>query len=121
MRANKRPHTAERKARSRHTAQNPAADVRPIGCVPHALPTEYGRRYALEVDFMCVNFDTANVDLLFDDESSLVIDCNAVENQYGTTMRRRCELDWLIYNEPLSYAQMLLDGSMETYLANVAK
>ena len=35
--------------------------------------------------------------------------------------RRRCELDWLIYNEPLSYAQMLLDGSMETYLANVAK
>ena len=52
----------------------------------------------------CVfNFDTANVDLLFDDGSSLV------------------ELDWLIYNEPLSYAQMLLDGSMETYLANVAK
>ena len=70
----------------------------------------------------CVfNFDTADVDLLFDDGSSLVIDCNAVENQYGTTMRRRCELDWLIYNEPLSYAQMLLDGSMETYFANVAK
>ncbi|MBQ3155607.1 MAG: hypothetical protein IJB81_01615 [Clostridia bacterium] len=70
----------------------------------------------------CVfNFDTANVDLLFDDGSSLVIDCIAIENQYGTTMQRRSELDWLIYNEPLSYAQMLLDGTMETYLANVAK
>lgn len=70
----------------------------------------------------CVfNFDTANVDLLFDDGSSLVIDCNAVENQYGTTMRHRSELDWLIYNEPLSYAQMLLDGRMEEYLRNVAK
>ena len=70
----------------------------------------------------CVfNFDTANVDLLFDDGSSLVIDCTAIENQYGTTMRRRSELDWLIYNEPLSYAQMLLDGRMEEYLNNVAK
>ena len=36
-------------------------------------------------------------------------------------MRRRSELDWLIYNEPLSYAQMLLDGTMEEYLHNVAK
>ena len=59
----------------------------------------------------CVfNFDTANVDLLFDDGSSLVIDCTAIENQNGTTMRQRSELDWLA-----------LDGSMETYLANVAK
>ena len=66
-------------------------------------------------------FDTADVDLLFDDGSSLVIECDAIENLYGTTMRRRSELDWLIYNEPLSYARMLLDGSMETYLANVAK
>lgn len=70
----------------------------------------------------CVfNFDTANVDLLFDDGSSLAIDCTAVENQYGTTMRRRSELDWLIYNEPLSYAQMLLEGVMEEYLNNVAR
>lgn len=70
----------------------------------------------------CVfNFDTANVDLLFDDGSSLVIDCTAIENQYGTTMRRRSELDWLIYNEPLSYAQKLLEGTMEEYLHNVAK
>ena len=70
----------------------------------------------------CVfNFDTANVDLLFDDGSSLMIDCTAIENQFGTTMRRRSELDWLIYNEPLSYAQMLLDGSMEQYLTNVTK
>ena len=70
----------------------------------------------------CVfNFDTANVDLLFDDGSSLVIDCTAIENQNGTTMRQRSELDWLIYNEPLSYAQMLLDGSMETYLKSITK
>ena len=70
----------------------------------------------------CVfNFDTASVDLLSDDGSFLVIDCNAIENLYGTTMRRRSELDWLIYNEPLSYAKMLLEGAMEEYLSNVAR
>lgn len=67
------------------------------------------------------NMDTANVEVLFDDGSSLMIDCNAIENQLGTTMRRRSELDWLIYNEPMSYVQMLLDGSMEQYLTNVTK
>lgn len=67
------------------------------------------------------NMDTANVEMLFDDGSSLMIDCNAIESQFGTTMRRRSELDWLIYNEPLSYAQMLLDGTMEEHLHNVAE
>ncbi len=67
------------------------------------------------------NLDTACVEILFDDGSSLIIDCTVVEKQYGTTLRRRSELDWLIYNEPLSYAQMLLDGSLESYLTTVTK
>ena len=67
------------------------------------------------------NMDTAEVELLFADGSSLQIDCNAIENQYGTTLKRRRELDWLIYNEPLSYAQMLLDGTMEEYLTSVTQ
>ena len=67
------------------------------------------------------NLDTACVEILFDYGSSLMIDCTVIENQYGTTLRRRSELDWLIYNEPLSYAQMLLDGSLESYLTNVTR
>ena len=67
------------------------------------------------------NFDTAHVELLFDDGSALMIDCIAIESQYGTTLKRRSELDWLIYNEPLSYTQMLLDGSLETYLKSITK
>lgn len=72
-------------------------------------------RYAAFTDL------TANVEVLFDEGSFLMIDCNAIENLFGTTMRRRSELDWLIYNEPLSYVQMLLDKTMEEYLHNVAK
>lgn len=49
-----------------------------------------------------------------------MIDCNAIENQFGTTMQRRSEQDWLDYNAPLSYAQMLLDGLMENYLGYIA-
>ena len=67
------------------------------------------------------NLDTACVEILFDDGSSLMIDCTVSDNQYGTTLRRLSELDWLIYNEPLSYAQMLLDGSLESYLTNVTR
>ena len=67
------------------------------------------------------NLDTACVEILFDDGSSLMIDCTVIENQYGTTLRRRSELDWLIYNEPLSYAQMLLDGALASYLTHLTR
>lgn len=29
---------------------------------------------------------------------------------------QRAELDWLVYNEPLTYAQLVLSGEIETYL-----
>ena len=67
------------------------------------------------------NFDTALVELLFDDGSSLMIDCIAIENQYGTTMQRRSELDWLIYNAPLEYADLILNGDPEKYLKAVTQ
>lgn len=62
------------------------------------------------------NLDTACVEILFDDGSSLMIDCTVIENQYGTTLRRRSELDWLIYNEPHTYVNLVLSGDIETYL-----
>ena len=41
------------------------------------------------------------------------IDCIAVEEEYGDTPAQRAELDWLLYNKPLEYAQMVLRGEME--------
>lgn len=32
------------------------------------------------------------------------------------TMYRRSELDWLIYNKPLEYAQLVLGGDLEQYV-----
>ena len=34
------------------------------------------------------------------------------EDEYGNTPAQRAELDWLLYNKPLEYAQMVLRGEM---------
>ena len=47
----------------------------------------------------------------------LAIDCIAVEDEYGNTPAQRAELDWLLYNKPLEYAQLVLDGEIEHYLS----
>lgn len=60
--------------------------------------------------------DTACVDLKFTDGSMIAIDTIAVENEVADNMYQRSELDWLIYNKPLEYAQLVLDGDLEQYV-----
>ena len=62
------------------------------------------------------NMDTACVELKFTDGSMIAIDTIAVENEVVDNMYQRSELDWLIYNTPLEYAQLVLDGDLEGYL-----
>ena len=63
------------------------------------------------------NMDTNRVEVRFEDETTLAIDCIAVENEYGNTPAQRAELGWLLYNKPLEYAQMVLGGEIERYLS----
>ena len=62
------------------------------------------------------NMDTACVELKFADGSMISIDTIAVENEVADNMYQRSELDWLIYNKPLEYAQLVLDGDLEQYV-----
>ena len=62
------------------------------------------------------NMDTNRVEALFADGTTIAIDCIAVENEYGNTPAQRVELDWLLYNKPLEYAQMVLREEIEHYL-----
>lgn len=62
------------------------------------------------------NIDTACVELRLDDGTLLSIDCTAVENEVANSMYQRSELDWLIYNAPLEYVNLILDGELEVYL-----
>ena len=63
------------------------------------------------------NMDTNRVETRFEDGSTVVIDCIAVEDEYGNTPAQRAELDWLLYHKPLEYAQLVLGGEIEDYLS----
>ena len=62
------------------------------------------------------NLDTACVELKFADGSMISIDTVAVENEVADNMYQRSELDWLIYNQPLEYANVVLSGGLEKYI-----
>lgn len=62
------------------------------------------------------NMDTACVELKFFDGSMIAIDTIAVENEVADNMYQRSELDWLIYNKPLEYAQLVFSGNLEQYV-----
>ena len=62
------------------------------------------------------NIDTACVELKYSDGTVISIDTIAVENEVADNMVQRSELDWLIYNKPLEYAQLVLGEDLQTYL-----
>lgn len=62
------------------------------------------------------NMDSGCVELRFDDGTELGIDCTAVESEYAHTVQQKTELDWLVYNAPLEYAQLVLNGEIRDFL-----
>ena len=67
------------------------------------------------------NMDTTCVELRFSDGSICSIDTIAVENEIARNMYERSELDYLIYNDPLAYADLILNGDPEVYLKTVTE
>ena len=65
------------------------------------------------------NMDTVCVELKFADASMISIDCIAVEDKVAKNMYQRSELDYLIYNDPLGCADLILNNDPEEYLKNV--
>ena len=67
------------------------------------------------------NPDTACVELRLDDETLISIDCTAVENEVANSMYQRSALDWLIYNAPLEYVDLILNSELQKYLKAVTQ
>jgi len=65
------------------------------------------------------NMDTGCVELLLRDERKISINCTGVEDALNVTMAQRSELDYLIYNDPLAYADLILDSGLEGYIASI--
>ena len=67
------------------------------------------------------NMDNCCVELKFTDGSMIAIDTIAVENEVADNMYQRSELDYLIYNDPVAYADLVLNGDPEAYLKAVTE
>ena len=72
--------------------------------------------------FPCAfNLDAACMELCLDDGTLLSIDCIAVENDVANSMYQWSELDWLIYNAPLEYVDLILNSELQKYLKAVTQ
>ena len=67
------------------------------------------------------NWDATCVELKFTDGSMIAIDCTAVEREFARNTYERSELDYLIFNDPLGYAELILNGDVEQYLRDVTE
>ena len=66
------------------------------------------------------NMDSGCVELLLLDGRKISIDCTGVEDALDVTMAQQTELDYLINNDPLAYADLILNGDTKEYMKNVA-
>ena len=67
------------------------------------------------------NMDNGCVELKFSDGSMIAINCTDVKNKVADNMYQRSELDYLVYNDPLAYADLVLNGAPEAYLKAVTE
>ncbi len=67
------------------------------------------------------NMDTVCVELRYSDGTMIAINTIAVENEIADNMYPRSELDYLIYNDPVGYADLIPNGDPKTYLKAVTE
>ena len=66
------------------------------------------------------NFDTACVELRHGKTAILAIDCIVAEDMVPRNLYERSALDWLVYNAPLEYVELVLSGEIKEYLRKYA-
>ena len=65
------------------------------------------------------NMDNCCVELKFANGSMIAIDTIAVENEVADNLYQRSELDYLIYNDPIGYNNLILNGDPVKYLKTI--
>lgn len=65
------------------------------------------------------NMDNCCVELKFANGSMIAIDTIAVENEVADNLYQRSELDYRIYNDPIGYTNLILNGDPVKYLKTI--
>jgi len=73
------------------------------------------------IDFARFDMDSGYVSARLSDGNIILINCTAYEQAYADNMYERSELDYLIYNDPVGYVELILEGNPKEYLKAVAK
>ena len=73
--------------------------ISPIGIIDAGYDMDNGYVYA--------KFITGDI---------VLIDCDEIEKTYANNMYERSELDYLIYNDPASYVELVLGNDVEKHL-----
>ena len=89
----------------------PANNHPEIDCLIH-LKKHLGGMTMSKLISCQFNIDTACVELVFDEGSQIPIDCTAVENEVADNRFQRSELNYLVYNDPLAYADLILNSKL---------
>jgi len=63
--------------------------------------------------------DTASVEIIYINGDILSLYIPELEYEFRTTVYSKCRMSWLIHNEPLEYARMILDGTIQEYLDRI--
>lgn len=68
--------------------------------------------YDLDSGYVYAKFITGDI---------VLIDCDEVEKTYANNMYESSELDYLIWNDPAAYVELILDNEVEKYLKKVTQ
>ena len=67
------------------------------------------------------DMDTNCVNAWLTDRSIVTIDCQKVEGTFAHNMYERSELDYLLFNDPAAYADLVLNDDPGRYLKAVTQ
>ena len=67
------------------------------------------------------DMDTNCVNAWLTDRSIVTIDCQKVEGTFANNMYERSELDYLLFNDPAAYADLVLNDDPGRYLKAVTQ
>ena len=67
------------------------------------------------------NMDTGCVDVWLRDGQIISINCTKAEEAYAENKYQRSELDYLIYNDPATYAELITEGDPKEHLQRITQ
>lgn len=67
------------------------------------------------------NMDNCCVEIEYSDGRMILINTLAIEDVMDANMIQRAALDYLIYNKPLEYADLVLNGGLEAFIKSASK